>query len=45
LQGLAPSTLRVVQSPEGLAGLHEENVVVIDLSGGREGFSKTKMPS
>jgi hypothetical protein len=35
----------MLQRAEGLAGLHEENVVVIDLSGGREGFSKTKMPS
>jgi hypothetical protein len=35
----------MVQSPEGLAGLHEENVLVIDLPGDLEGFSKTEMPS
>jgi hypothetical protein len=35
----------MVQRPEGLAGLHEENVLVIDLPGGHEGFSETKLPS
>jgi len=45
LQGLTPSALRMVQSPEGLAGLHEEDVVVIDLPGDLQGFSKTEMPS
>jgi hypothetical protein len=35
----------MVQRPEGLAGLHEEDVLVIDLPGGHEGGSKTQMPS
>jgi hypothetical protein len=35
----------MVQRPGGLAGLHKEDVLVIDHSGGREGFSKTEMPS
>jgi hypothetical protein len=35
----------MVQGPEGLAGRHEEDVLVIDLPGGLEGFSKTEMPS
>jgi hypothetical protein len=35
----------MVQGPEGLAGLHEEHVLVIDPPGGLKGFSKTEMPS
>jgi hypothetical protein len=45
LQGLAPSVLRMMQRPEGLAGLHEEDMLVIDFPGGHEGFSKTEVPS
>src|SRR5882757_2110329 len=35
----------MVQRPEGLAGLHEENVLVIELPGGGKGFSMTEMSS
>ena len=35
----------MMQRPEGLAGLHEEDMLVIDFPGGHEGFSKTEMPS
>jgi len=45
LQRLTPSALRMVQRPEGLAGLHEEDVLVIDIPDGRERFSKTEMSS
>jgi hypothetical protein len=34
----------MVQTPEGLAGLHEEDVLVIDLPSGLECCSKTEVP-
>ena len=35
----------MVQRPERLAGVREKNVLVIDVPGCREGFSKTGLPS
>ena len=35
----------MVQGPERLAGLHEEDVLVIDLPGGLKRCSKTEVPS
>jgi len=35
----------MVQGPKGLSRLREEDVLVIDLPGGHEGFSKTELPS